>query len=323
MLKVGVIGAGHMGRTHAEVFRHIEDVKFMGVADISEKAGRALAEQHQAKYVPTLDDLLNLGVEVVYITTPNATHLEAALQALRAGVHVFSEKPIATSLPDATRLLDAARAAQGLYQLGHCRRFSPVYKRVKDILSQGAFVPLAAHLKMNSGEMLNPPWAGDPVLTGGVLYENTMHYLDLVRWLFGEVKRVLAVTRQSVYHMADSFSMLFEFYSGVHCTIASCAHASWIYPFEAIELYGKHSAIVTEELERVRYAPDLSQPITEWHFSQVPFIEKWGYLEEDRLFFQAIQEGGKPVVSALDGYRAVQIADACYRSKGEWVTITL
>jgi myo-inositol 2-dehydrogenase/D-chiro-inositol 1-dehydrogenase len=167
---------------------------------------------------------------------------------------------------------------------------------------------------MNRGELNNPPWVADTRLTGGFLYESTVHLLDIMRWLLGEIVEVECRARASVYSELDDFVMLFTCASGQHCAFSSCAHTSWAFPFERVELYGGHAQLVTEEMEKVSYASGLGQPIVQHDFFQLDIPNKWGYREEDTCFIDAILAGTIPPVTAEDGYRAVELVEACYLS---------
>jgi myo-inositol 2-dehydrogenase / D-chiro-inositol 1-dehydrogenase len=167
---------------------------------------------------------------------------------------------------------------------------------------------------MHRGALTQPAWVADPHITGGFLYESTVHLLDMMRWLMGEVVDVECRARSSLYDELDDFVMLLTFASGQHCAFSSCAHASWAFPFERIELYGDHAQIVTEEMEKVSYAPGLGQAIVQHDFFQLARPDKWGYREEDILFVDAIVEGKPPPVTAADGYKTIELVEACYRS---------
>ncbi len=119
---------------------------------------------------PTLEALLDAGAEAVYVTTPNTAHVEPVLNALSRGVHVFSEKPMATSLDGAWRIRAAAARARGIYQIGFNRRFANVYRFARSLIGSRRLRPLAAQLKHNRGELKQPPWTSDLNVTGGYLY---------------------------------------------------------------------------------------------------------------------------------------------------------
>lgn len=322
-LRVGILGAGYMGTTHATLLARDERVKVTAVADTEVARAEALAPKVGAKAVGSLDALLGAGVEALFITTPNTTHTEPVLTALKAGVHVFSEKPMATSLADAGQIREAAARGPGLYQVGHNRRFAPAYKAAKARLADGSLHVTSAHIKMNRGELQQPLWVGDRAVTGGFLYESTIHLLDMARWLLGEVAWVQVVGGAHVYREPDDFSMLLGFASGIHAAFTSCAHSTWLFPFERVELFGAHAALVTEEMERVQFAPGLGKPVETQEFGPLPMPEKWGYPEEDRLFVEAVLSRGAPPVTAEDGYRSVELVEACYRSLERRERITL
>jgi myo-inositol 2-dehydrogenase/D-chiro-inositol 1-dehydrogenase len=312
-VKVGIIGAGYIGGVHARILAQDERVKLVGIADVVETRAKELAMIVGAQPFPSAEALLAAGVDAVYVCTPNTMHLAPVLAALQAGGHVFSEKPMATSLAEARQILDATRSAKGLYQIGHNRRFAPVYKFAKQMLAAG-FRPTSAHIKMNRGELKNPPWVSDCTITGGFLYETTVHLLDMARWLLGEVVEVECRGRQSVYDELDDFTMILSFSDNRYATFASCAHTTWAFPFERIELYGDHAQIVTEEMEKVSYSPGLGQEIVLRDYFQLAVPQKWGYAEEDRLFITSILEGQPPAVTAEDGYKSIDLVGACYRS---------
>lgn len=302
-----------MGTTHARILAQDRRVQIIGVADVMlEKAAR-LAQEIEAQAYSNLAALLAAGLDAVYVCTPNALHTDVVLEALARDIHVFSEKPMATSLEEAKRILQAAQRSKGIYQVGHNRRLAPVYKFAQERIVEG-FEPYSVNVKMNRGELLNPPWVADCRVTGGFLYESTIHLLDMVRWLMGEVAEVRCVARQNIYAELDDFAMILTFASGRIGTFFSSAHTSWAFPFERVELYGKHAAIITEEMEKVIYSPNLGAEIVIRDFFQWEIADKWGYREEDRLFVDAIIEGRAPPVTALDGYKAVELVEACYRS---------
>lgn len=313
-LKVGIVGAGHMGKVHAQILTQDKRVTLKGIVDVKKEPRESLAAEFKIKAFASLKDLISQGVDAIYITTPNTTHTDLTLQILKENIHIFCEKPMTTSLQDAKRIFKLLESKNIVYQIGHNRRFAPVYKFARNLIQNGKFIPYSAHVKMNRGELKNPPWVSNPNITGGFLYESTIHLLDMIRWLLGDVKMVECIGQKSVYEEIDDFVLLLTFTSGRIATFLSSAHASWIFPFERIELFGEHSAIITEEMERVTFSPGLKREIITRDYSQYPELVKWGYVEENRLFVDAILEGKKPVVSAWDGYKSVELVEACYES---------
>jgi len=312
-LTLGIIGAGYIGTLHAKNLLADGRVHILGVADVVADRAAELARLVAGRAFPSAEALLDAGVEAVYVCTPNTLHTEAVLAALQRNIHVFSEKPMATTLREAHQILEATHHTRARYQIGHNRRFAPVYTFAKQKILDG-FAPTSANVKMNRGELQHPPWVSDTHVTGGFLYESTVHLLDMVRWLMGEVVEVECRARSSCYDELDDFVMLLTCTDGRHCAFSSCAHASWAFPFERIELYGDHAQIVTEEMEKVAYAPGLGQAIVQHDFFQLAIPDKWGYREEDTRFVDAILGGKTPPVTAEDGYKAIELVEACYRS---------
>ena len=324
-LTLGIIGAGHMGTLHAQNLMTDGRVQLVGVADVDQDRAETLARLVKGKTFASVEALLGTGVEAVYVCTPNTLHTEAVLAALQCRVHVFSEKPMATTLREAQEIHEATRTSRGLYQIGHNRRFATVYTFARQQIQAG-FVPTSANIKMNRGELRQPPWVADTRVTGGFLYESTVHLLDMLRWLMGEVVEVVCQARANVYHELDDFVLLCTCASGQSCAFSSCAHATWAFPFERVELYGDHAQLVTEEMETVTYTAGLGQASVQHDFRQLSIPDKWGYRDEDRRFVDAVLTGTTPPVTAEDGYKAVELVEACYRSaqyNGERVQLPL
>ncbi len=179
-LKVGIIGAGYVGGVHGALLARDDRVQIAAVSDPLVDHAKRLARTTGAEIAATSEELID-GVDAVYITTPNTTHTPLALAAIAAGRHVFCEKPMATSLADARAILDAASNSKSVFQVGHNRRFAPVYATLKRLLAESG-PPHSAHVKMNRGELLNPVWVGDPEVTGGFLFETTIHILWTQLW---------------------------------------------------------------------------------------------------------------------------------------------
>src|SRR3972149_1087452 len=143
-VRVGVLGAGFIGRIHALNLRRDDRVLLVGIADVVPRAAGRLA---------------------------------AGGGGGRRG---------------------AARAAPGVYQLGLNRRFARVYRFVKTLIDDGRLSPLLAQMKHNRGELQQPPWTGDPTITGGYLYETPVHLFDMGRFLFGDVAEGGGVARRDL-----------------------------------------------------------------------------------------------------------------------------
>jgi len=320
--KIGIVGAGGAGSIHAAILSKDSRVTLRGVFDIDAALAQAMAARFGCQAARSLEELFN-GCDAVFVCTPNTTHEEVATQVLDAGKHVFCEKPFALNLESATRLRDRAVRSGLVYQVGHNRRFAPVYKILKGAIDRSEFRPLSVHAKMNRGELINPTWVWNSRLTGGFLYETPVHMFDLMTYFFGKVDWVQVAARAHEHGELDDFSILLSFQSGLQSTMKTYAHASWHFPFERFEVYGMHATYETFEMERISFTNGLETRTTTYDFSLATMHEKWGYVEEDSLFVDALEGKSPPPVTANDGYNVVELIDACYRSAREGARIHL
>ena len=320
-IKIGIIGAGYIGGVHAGVLSRDERVVITAVHDVIPTAAEKLAGAHNATAVASPLEVLERA-DAVYVTTPNTQHVSLAIAAIEAGKDVFCEKPLATSIEAARKVFEKASNTSKVFQVGHNRRFAPVYANLKRMLYE-THVPHSAHVKMNRGELLKPEWTGDPEVTGGFLYETPIHMFDMMRFLFGEVESLHAIGSKHEYKEIDDFSVLLKFANGMHATLATAADASWLFPFERVEVFTHHATLVTREMESLTYSTTLEGNFTEQTMQQLPREEKWGYVQEDRAFIDAIVNGSEPLVTAFDGLMSVRIVDAVYESVRSQGSVTI
>ena len=320
--RVGIIGSGGIGGIHAGILAKDARVTLQSVFDVDSARAQSLASRVGTQPAKSIEDLLKQS-DAVFVCTPNTTHEEVATQVLEAGKHVFCEKPFALNLKSAARLRDRAMRSGLVYQVGHNRRFAPVYKILKGAIDRNELRPLSVHAKMNRGELVNPSWVWDAKLTGGFLYETPVHMFDLMTFFFGKVDWVEVAARAHVHNELDDFSILIRFQSGVQATMKTFAHASWHFPFERFEVYGMHSTYETFEMERISLTSGLESRTTTYDFSLATVSEKWGYIEEDKLFVDALEGRSPAPVTADDGYKVVELIEACYRSARECQRVPL
>ena len=311
-LKVGIVGAGYIGGVHATLLAKDERVSVSMVHDLLVERAQQIARSTGARIAESIDELIN-DVDAVYVTTPNTMHTAIAMAAIDAGKHVFCEKPMATSIEDARTIFDAASRTSAVFQVGHNRRFAPVYATLKKMLAASGPAH-SAHVKMNRGELINPAWVADSEITGGFLYETTIHMFDMMRFLFGEVSSIDAIGSSHEYPETDDFSAVLRFENGMHATLASSADASWLFPFERVEVFCHHATITTREMESISYSEGLDGAHRTRSMQQLSKEEKWGYAQEDRAFLDSIVFGAAVPVTAFDGFKSVELVDACYRA---------
>ncbi len=308
-IRIGIIGTGYIGNVHGRIYSRDERAEVAALYDIVPERAERTAKTIGGKVCVSREELLD-NCDAVLVCSPNKTHKEIALHALAEGKHVFCEKPFSIGVKDAAELRDAANKGNGVFQVGHNRRYAPVYAHLKNLLQSDK--AHSAHIKMNRGELKNPIWTGDVNVTGGFLYETTIHLFDMMRFQFGEIEELVAYGSQHEYPELDEFSIIFKFKNGFHCTFASSSDASWHFPFERIEVFCHHRTIMTEEMERLldSRGMDANFETLSWHMTEKE--ERWGYVQEDAAFIDAILMGSAPPVTADDGYRSVELVESVY-----------
>jgi myo-inositol 2-dehydrogenase/D-chiro-inositol 1-dehydrogenase len=310
-IKIGIIGTGYMGGTHAQIFARDERCEVAALFDIRPERMQRVARLTGARTMENAEQVFESS-DAVVITTPNTRHVELAIAAAKAGKHVLCEKPMATKLEDAKRVLEAANNSGAVFQVGHNRRYAPVYQKLKELLSEDR--PHSAHIKMNRGELQNPEWTSDVSVTGGFLYETTIHLFDMMRFQFGEIAEMIAFGSRQTYNEIDNFSVLLKFKSGLHATFCSAADASWNFPFERVEVFCEHRTIITQEMENILDNRGTAPNSEHFSYHLAQKEERWGYVQEDAAFVDAILNGTQPPVTALDGYKSVELVEGCYEA---------
>lgn len=310
-IRLGIIGTGYIGGVHGRIHSSDPRVEITGLFDIIPEKAITLSRTIGGKVCGSREELLDL-CDAIMICAPNKSHKEIALAALAAGRHIFCEKPFCIGVEDARELRAAAASAGGVFQVGHNRRFAPVYVKLHELLS--ADQAHSAHIKMNRGELKLPEWTGDVNVTGGFLYETTIHVFDMIRFQFGEISELFAYGSRHEYPELDEFSIVLKFVNGFHCTFASSADASWHFPFERIEVFCHHRTIMTEEMEFLRDSSGMDANFETHSWHQMDRDERWGYVQEDRAFISSILNGMPPTVTAEDGLKSVEIVESVYES---------
>ena len=310
-VKIGIVGTGFIGSVHGRIHSANENVEITALYDILPEKMELASKLFGGKVCSSREELFDL-CDAVLVCTPNKTHVEIATDAIDHGKHVFCEKPFAIGTEDAKRLLEKANSSDRVFQVGHNRRFAPVYTALRELLREDQ--PHSAHIKMNRGELVNPVWTGDVSVTGGFLYETTIHLFDMIRFQFGEIEELVAYGSRHEYPELDEFSIIFRFKNGFHCTFASSSDASWHFPFERIEVFCHYRTVITKEMEHLVDSRGMDADFETKSFHMIEKEERWGYVQEDAAFIDTILSGGTPLVTADDGYRSVELVESVYKA---------
>jgi predicted dehydrogenase len=323
-LRVGVIGAGYWGSKHVRVLCTSQAVGSVVAIDPREDrlslltrsfpALRTFSELHEA--LPHVDALV--------VATPPTTHHLIALEAIAAGKHVLVEKPLATSVVAAQRLVDAASAAGVILMVGHTFEHNAAVWKLRDLVSSGEL----GHVYYIDTGRLNLGLYQTDV---NVIWDLAPHDVSIVNLLLGRTpSAVQAWASRHAHHRFEDVAYLRLVYDGLD--IQANIHVSWLDPCKVrrVTVVGSKKMAVYNDLaaeERIRIhdkgvscpfdAQDLTQPPTSYRYGDitVPFVPAGEPLTvEDEHFVQCILTGSTPRTDGRNGLAVVEVLECAQRS---------
>jgi predicted dehydrogenase len=234
VIRIGLVGAGHIGTVHAYALRQLADADLVDarlVATYDDDPARAekVARHHGGDAYPSLDALLD-AVDVVWVCTWTAGHLAAVQAAAERGLPIFCEKPLAPTYADCRQV--AAALCRVPHQVGLVLRWSPVYRTAAELIASGRYGrPLATIMRDDQyfpiQGMYGSTWRKDVTAAGGgTLIEHSIHDVDVVRWLLGDPETVSAHTTCRFGHVGieDAATLSMSYADGSMATLTSVWH---------------------------------------------------------------------------------------------------
>ena len=195
-LGYGLIGCGLFGQFCLEQYETIDGLRAVAVADVDLEAAQAVADRFGLQACDSPEALfVSDDIDIVHVATPPSTHTDLVMAALRAGKHVLCEKPLATKIGDARRMVDAARDADRVLAVNLIMRYNPIAEVVKHIVDQRLLgEPLHGFFENYAKDEPLPPdhWFWKRDLSGGIFVEHGVHFFDLFAWWLGPGRVVAA-----------------------------------------------------------------------------------------------------------------------------------
>ncbi|MCL4540894.1 MAG: Gfo/Idh/MocA family oxidoreductase [Chloroflexi bacterium] len=320
-LEIGLIGAGGMGKGHAEAVAQLTNARIAAVAEPDEQRGKPLAEQLDVPWYSDYHLLLeDQRITAISIATPPFLHREVAEAAAAAGKHIFCEKPLAPTVADCEAILKAVSQTQAVFFTGQVLRYLSPFVKVREIVTSGGIgQPISAFIARLSGgrdTSFEVPWRKRLALSGGLLMEVNAHELDLLRCLCGDAVSVYAEMDNFSHPEHDYCDLAFVSIRFQNGAIGS------LYSSNTSALGGTNGTIQGSE-GAVRYSGWGQRGTIEWkrYDADRPTIIDLstlnvprGYVHEFALFVQSVLEKTPPEITALDGLKAVELAEAAYTS---------
>lgn len=339
-LRVGIVGCGNIADNHFKAYADIPGVQVVGVCDVDPvRAESFAAERGIAHAVSSVGDLMAVGVDAISVCTPHPTHEAVVTEAAAAGVHILCEKPLATDLAAAERMVKAAERQGVTLAVVFQRRYWPGAQALSDAIEDGRLGrPMLGHCQVllhrgtdyYDSAAWRGTWAADG---GGVLMTQAIHYIDLLQWFMGEPVEVSAKAGTFVYtdsiEVEDTAAALITFASGALATLSATVTASPSLGGRIV-VTGSNGATVniTEYPEGADAVNDLWAVRGEEHTvdlfpdglqGDIPVAEiNARLLPLHKLqiadFVDAVREGHVPSVSGREAMKSLQIIAAIYES---------
>lgn len=324
-VKMGLIGAGRIGRLHAEhLTSRISSVELLMVADVYEEVARECAERYA---IPAFtcdyrEVLIHPDIEAVVICSSTDTHARIIEEAARAGKHVFCEKPIALDLAAIDRALNVVKQNGVKLQIGFNRRFDANYRRVRQAIEQGE-IGQPRQLHIISCDPAPPPIDYIRV-SGGLFLDMMIHDFDMARFLIGsEVEEVYASASALDYPAiaevgdVDRAVVLLRFANGVIATISNSRRATYGYD-QRLELLGNEGSVSIDNNYPTTAIISDAQSVRRdlpLHF----FVERYNesFVSEMQAFVDALLHDASVPVTGYDGRVPVVMALAARASLTE------
>jgi predicted dehydrogenase len=333
-LRAGIVGTGGISGVHVSGYR-AAGAALVAVCDVDLDTVQRCADAWGVPqvYVDAERMFDEAGLDVVSICTPVATHHPLVLAAVRAGLHVLCEKPIALDLREAQEMIDAADQAGVVLQIGHQLRSDGAVAHARRLIEEGAlgeiaFVRLRQAHDWGGAEQVRPSFATRDSGGGGTLLDNGCHMMDLARYLAGDAEEVYArvATRRWPIELEDTSVVSLRFRSGALGTVENAWTATgweegfWIYGSEgSLEWTNRHAE------PRLVHAFRAS-PGTTWSETDVArydFAGERAHHRQIRSFLDAVHGEGEVVCSGHDGLEAVRIILAAYDSASRNLPVRL
>ena len=333
-LRCAVIGAGRMGMVHGHLLQVYPGTELVGFVDpVRGTEGRLASQGLRAPVYASVAELYAAtDPQAVFVCTPTHTHLGVTRECLARPVHVFMEKPVATSVADADAIRDLAREKQVMHAVGYVYAHLPIVEAAQALVARGVLgevLRFTAHAYISEVFSAKSGWFFQKELAGGGVVANMgSHVLFILGWLFGPVRRVMATTRSHASGVDDSAQALLWFEGGV----TGMLDTSWSMPGAQMLDYGltidgRHGTLVLARerilLHLLRPAEGYPEGWTEIHASDLPadtafdispHIGGEAFYRQLRVFEQACRFRTLPFCSLDQGANTQRMIEGIYAS---------
>ncbi|MCD6457808.1 MAG: Gfo/Idh/MocA family oxidoreductase [Thermoproteales archaeon] len=328
---IGVVGLGRIGQLHAEIFNSkIPNAKLVAVSDVVENLVKSASEKFNVKGYLSYEEMLrDTEVDAVVICTPTFLHKDMIMLAAEYHKHILCEKPLTVTVKEAEEVLSKISNSNVILQVGYMRRFDYAYQEAKKKINAGDIGRPVAFIGIARDPAPPPGWAADPKLSGGIFLDMLSHDFDMARWLMdSEIKRVYVEGGAFIYEEIkekgdlDVVTINFRFENGAVGFIHGSRKSAFGYDLRT-EVLGTEGTVYIGYRQDPMFAIGVKQGLIysgiKWFFKR--FYD--AYVEEDKHFIDCLINDKKPLITGEDGKKAVEIAEASWKSLKENKAINL
>lgn len=316
-LSIGIVGAGGIAQTHADILADHDDADLTAICDIDPEKAETLAERTDAEAYTDYRDLFDdVALDGVYVTTPPQTRVDIIREAAKNDVGIFCEKPLATRVSTGQTIRDIVAESDVPFMMGFCSRFAEPCRQMQEMLADGEIgAPITVFSdRAGYGVPQEDNWRVDPDHACGITIESASHNIDLLRWLGGEIAsasgRTANVSHPELELFDDNMIATLQFEDGPMGWMQN----SWTSHVEYLRhgIVGTEGAIVLEgeewwRLDRLTYARE-SDPYPQTITFDSETATEMGYPAETDAFLQSLAEDTIPPVDVYDGLRALEVS---------------
>ncbi len=314
MLKVGVLGAGHLGKIHLKILKELKsDYDVIGFYDSDRENAKKVNREFRVKSFKKIENLIEES-DVINIVTPTISHFDCALTAIKLHKHVFIEKPLTKTLEEAENLMNISREAGVKVQVGHVERFNPAFTAAKNYCQQPMFIE--AHRLSE----FNPRGTDVPVVL-----DLMIHDIDIILSLVkSNIRNISASGVPVVSETPDIANVRIEFDNGCVANITASrmslktmrktrifqkdAYISIDYLTKKTEIIKLKKFNSAEEEDPFSIILDLGKKKKQIYFENPEIKETNAIKDELKSFADAIKNDTQPIVNIDDGYNALRVA---------------
>jgi predicted dehydrogenase len=315
MIKIAVVGAGHLGKWHIKNLQILDNVQFAGFFDSDQKRSDEIATEYKATAFDSLEQLLG-ACDAVSIVVPTFAHYMVAKAALEHGLHVFCEKPFMQTIEEANEIIALAKKQHLVLQVGHIERFNPALAGISDLDIKPLFI------ESHRIAPFNP--RGTDV---AVILDLMIHDIDIILSMVNsKVEQIDASGAPVLTNTIDIANARLKFSNGCVANITASRVSNK--QMRKIRIFQRNAYISIDFLknqteiyslsDNVTSIPKNATPIAELEtasnkkkiitYRLIDTLKSNAMLEELRAFTHSIETGSKPAVSGEDGKQALEIA---------------